>query len=207
MFENRTAFRSRDDRTYREMNEAQRGMQPLYMVGKHHLEGADVLDEAGLGLDLPSERDTIRLARYEGLVTRSLRNALAQLKAFQKARRAAGGEVVENAPSDENREVVVDAKSIARNEGPEARRVPAKNALMLHALEIRDREEEEEQMREEAAAEAATNGTSLPENYQTNPNILEDPKAIERHQRMMETADRIMRLSASLAPKRRPSED
>ena len=34
MFENRAAFRSRDDRTYREMNQPQRGMAPLYVIGR-----------------------------------------------------------------------------------------------------------------------------------------------------------------------------
>jgi len=85
MFENRAAFRSRDNRTFREMNELNRGMQPLYVVGEEErmMDGMEVLDQARLGLDLPNERDTIRLVRYEGSITRSLRNALAQLKAVQ----------------------------------------------------------------------------------------------------------------------------
>jgi hypothetical protein len=212
MFENRAAFRSRDDRTFRKMNDPQRGMQPLYLVEKDRVEGPDVLDEAGLGLDLPSERDTIRLVRYESSVTRSLRNALAQLKAFQQARRAAGGgEAVANAPAYEDRAVVVDSKGMKRNRGPEARRFPAKNALLAHGLEMQEREEEEARVREDepaaAAAAAGEEGAPTAENYQTKPNNLEDPKALEKHQWRLETADRILKLSASLAPKRRPSED
>ena len=79
MFENRAAFRSRDDRTYRELNQPLRGMAPLYVMEGEIAEAEEVVEEAGLGLDLPSERDTMRLMRYEGAVTRSLRNALAQL--------------------------------------------------------------------------------------------------------------------------------
>ena len=36
MFENRAAFRSRDDRTYREMNQPLRGMAPLYVIGRRN---------------------------------------------------------------------------------------------------------------------------------------------------------------------------
>ena len=91
MFENRAAFRSRDDRTYRELNQPLHGMAPLYVMEGEIAEADEVLEKAGLGLDLPSERDTMRLVRYEGTVTRSLRNALAQLGVMQQARRASGG--------------------------------------------------------------------------------------------------------------------
>jgi hypothetical protein len=209
MFENRAAFQSRDNRTFREMNEPQRGMQPLYVINKRHTEGMDVLDEACLGLDLPSERDTMRLIRYEGSITRSLRNALAQLKAYQQARRAGGGEAAQSAAAIEDREVVVDAPAIKRNRGPEAGRMAAKVALFVHGRELEKQEEEEERMREEeaAAAEAGEDAMSPSENYQTKPNDPEDPEALQKHQRLLETADAVMKLSTSLAPKRRPSED
>ena len=61
MFENRAAFRSRDDRTYRELNQPLRGMAPLYMMEGKSPKPRKFVEEAGLGLDLPSERDTIRL--------------------------------------------------------------------------------------------------------------------------------------------------
>jgi len=53
------------------------------MLESEIVEADDLLKQAGLGLDLPSELDTMRLVRYEGSITRSLRNALAQLKAVQ----------------------------------------------------------------------------------------------------------------------------
>jgi hypothetical protein len=71
MFENRAAFQSRDNRTFREMNQPERGMQPLYQVENQRPEGGEVLDLAGLGLDLPSEADTVRLIRYESSRSRN----------------------------------------------------------------------------------------------------------------------------------------
>src|SRR5208283_578038 len=78
MFENRAAFRSCDDRTYRELNQPLQGMAPLYVMEGEIAEADEVVEQAELGLDLPSERDTMRLVRYEGTVTRSLRSALTQ---------------------------------------------------------------------------------------------------------------------------------
>ena len=210
MFENRASFRSRDDRTYREMNQRQRGMQPLYLIEKERMEGAEILERAGLGLDLPSERDTMRLVRYESSITRSLKNALAQLKAMQRARRAAGGETAKVTPAYEDRAVVVDPKSIKRNRGPAARRLPTRNSLFAHAVARREEEEEEERLRQEEAAEAAEAGknpAAPSENCETKPNNPADPEALARHQRLMESADRVLKLRASLAPKRPPSQD
>jgi hypothetical protein len=211
MFENRAAFQSRDNRTFREMNEPQRGMQPLYVIEKRKMEGVDILDEAGLGLDLPSERDTMRLVRYEASITRSLRNALAQLQARQQVRRAGGAEAAESAAAaPKDRAVVVDVKASKRNRGPEAGRLAAKVSLFAHGLEMEKQEEEEERLRAEeaaAAAESGENAAAPSENYQTKPNSPTDPDALQRHQQLLESADAVLKLSASLAPRRRPSED
>jgi hypothetical protein len=210
MFENRTAFESRENRTYREMNEHERGLRPIYVVEGNRIEGVDLLDEAGLNLDLPSEADTMRLVRYEAAITRSLRNALAQLKARQQARRdGERADASHRAPSYEDRQVVVDGPARKRNGGPAAYRMPAKKALLAHGLRIEREEEEEEQARLQAeAAERASAGEDSganSENDQTKPNIAEDPKALSRHQRLLEISDRVLKLGDSLAPKPRPS--
>ncbi len=210
MFENRAAFQSRDDRTFRDMNRPKHGEQPLYMIDKEAMEGIDVLDQAGLGLDLPGERDLMKLVRYESSVTRSLRNALAQLKNHQLARRASGAKTAQIAPARANRAVVVDTVASKRNGGPGARRLSAGTSLFAHARTAEREEEEEERVRaaEEAArAESGEAAAPQSENYQTKPNMPENPKALERHQRLMETADRVLKLSDSLAPKRGSSGD
>ncbi len=204
MFENRAAFRSRDDRTYRDMNQRLHGMAPLYVVESAIVESDEVIEQAGLGLDLPSERDTMRLVRYEGTVTRSLRNALAQLRVMQQARRASGGETAAIAPRYEDRPVVVDARATRRNRGPEALRVPTAIALQTHAEDLKYEQAEREQ-RQATREKTARPGQS--KNYQTKPNYPEDPKAMEKHQRLMETAESVVKVSASLIPKRPPSQD
>jgi hypothetical protein len=209
MFENRAAFQSRENRTYREMNQIDRGLRPLYVIEKHQMEGVDILDEAGLGLDLPGEADTMRLVRYESSITRSLRNALMQLKARQHARREGSrADASRRAPSYADRKVVIDEPASKRNRGPVAGRMPAKNAMLAHSLRIEREEEEEERLRAEEEAERAAAGEdsgAKSENNQTKPNIADDPKALLRHQRLLETADRVLKLGDSLAPKPRPS--
>ena len=37
--------------------------------------------------------------------------------------------------------------------------------------------------------------------------VPEDPKAMEKHQRLMETAESVVKLSESLTPRRPPSQD
>ena len=210
MFENRAAFQSRDDRTFREMNQPKRGEQPLYMLDKDPMEGTDVLDEAGLGLDLPNERDLMKLVRYESSITRSLRNALAQLKAHQQARRASGVEGAKVAPAYKDSAAVVDRVASKRNGGPGARRLSAATSRFAHARAAERAEEEEAELRAEEAAERGEAGEeSAPdsENYQTKPNFPEDPEALERHQRLMATVDSVLKLSDSLAPKRGSSGD
>jgi len=208
MFENRASFRSRDGRTYREMNQRLHGMAPLYVLESEIVEADDVLEQAGLGLDLPSERDTMRLVRYEGSITRSLRNALAQLKAMQQARRAAGGATAKVTPRYEDRAVVVDAKSIKRNRGPEGLRVPTEVALHTHAEELKYEQAERERRQAEAPeTRPGRRGAWKSKNYQTKPNMPEDPKAMEKHQRLMETADRVVKAGESLIPRRLPSRD
>jgi hypothetical protein len=206
MFENRAAFQSRDNRTFREMNQPQRGIEPLYAVEGDHLEGTEILDQAGLGLDLPGERDTMRLIRYESSITRSLRNALAQLKASQQAR--GGG--AQNAAARKDRAVVVDKQASNRNRGPAAERMGATRSRFVHRIEMEREEEEAEEEARLAAAERKQDGDTgaqAAENYQTKPNIPEDPEALLRHQRLLESADAVLKLSAHLAPKPRPSGD
>jgi hypothetical protein len=215
MFENRARVQARDNRTFREMNEPPRGVQPRYLIEEDRVEGPEVLEVAGLGLDPPSERDTMRLIRYENSITRSLRNALAQLKARQQARRAAEGEAAIE-PAYEHRAVVVDSWASKRNRGPEARALPAKTSLFANRMEMEEQAEEEQRQREDEAAEAAAateatevgeTAASSTENDQTKPNSPEDPKVLASHARLLESADAVLKLRASLAPKRRPSED
>ena len=210
MFENRAAFQSRDDRTFREMNSPGRGQQPLYMFDEDSMPGTDVLDEAGLGLDLPNERDLMKLVRYESSITRSLRNAIAQLKAQQQARRASIVEAAKTAPKYKDRAAVIDRAASKRNDGAGARRLSAINSRFVHArAAARAEEEEAELLAEEASERAAAGEEAAPdaENYQTKPNFPEDPEALARHQRMMATVDSVLRLSDSLAPKRDSSGD
>ena len=205
MFENRAAFRSCDDRTYRDLNQPRHGMAPVYVMEGEIAEADEVVDKAELGLDLPSERDTMRLIRYEGAVTRSLRNALAQLRAMQQARHASGGATAAIAPRYKDRPVVVDARATKRNRGPEGLRVPTRIARHIHADKLDYMQAEREQRQAQEAARRG-NGESA-ENYQTKPNYPEDPKAMEKHQRLMETAEAVMRVGESLLPKRPPSQD
>lgn len=132
-----------------------------------------------------------------------------QLKARQQMRReAVRPSVSHRAPSYEDRKVVMDDKASKRNRGPAARRMPARNALIAHTLRLEREEEEEERLRaEEAEGESGDVGGSSAksENYQTKPNIEDDPEVLLRHQRLMETADRVLKLGDSLAPKPRPS--
>jgi hypothetical protein len=235
MFENRAAFQARDNRTFRAMNDRTRAMQPLYVFKGRRFEGEDILDDAGLGLDLPGERDTMRLVRYEYAVTRSLRNAIAQLRQHQQLRREgllgvppdACGDAAPEAANDatgsastaEAQEVVVDLKAIERNEGPEARRMAAKVAIIAHGLEM---EQEEEARREEASAaaeaeqggkeegaeeESAAASETFPEKSQTKPNTAENERTLRNREEIMDIADAVLKLDASLAPKRRPSLD
>lgn len=232
MFENRAAFQARDNRTFRAMNERPHAMEPLYVIEGEKFEGIDILDEAGLGLDLPSERDTMRLARYEGTVTRSLRQALAHLRQHQQLRREGlageppdGAQNVDGSAATPETQgvtpavtanVVVDKEAIKRNRGPEAGRMAAKVAVIAHNLRME--REEDERLEEQRAAEAEERAAGkeegadeessrTTENYETKPNILDEERTLLRGQQLMGIADAILKLDASLAPKRRPSPD
>jgi hypothetical protein len=206
-FENRAAFQSFDNRTYDEMNHAERGRRPLYVMKedgpdgeKSELDGSDVLEETGLGLDLPNEFDMLRLIRYETSITRSMSKALAQLTAHQKARRESTKASSYRAPSYGDRKVVVDRRASERNAGPRVFALGAKFGLAVHLNSERD---EEQQQTAEAAAAAQDEAADSTEKNQTKPNTLEDPEALARHQRLMEAADRVLKLSESLEPRRR----
>jgi len=201
-FENRAAFESFDNRTYDQMNHRERWRSTLYVrqgdapkAEPQELAATDVLEEAGLGLDLPSEHDTQRLIRYEASINRTMSKALAQLTAHQKARRASA--TASRGPSYEDRAVVIDRKGSERNRGPRIVPLGAKSGLAAHLSKERAREA---RMMVPAPEEDAADDT---ENYQTKPNIIEDPKEIERQQVMIDAADRILKLSASLEPRRR----
>ena len=206
MFENRAAFQARDNRTFNAMNQPLHGDAPLYALGQRKLEGDTILDRARLGLDLPGERDTMRLIRYESSITRGLKTALAQLKAQQQARRASATATARIAPRYEDRDVVVDRKAAKRSRAWEARRQSSGMSIFFHRQEMELAKAGEAELRAEEEAERAQSGeASSPasENYQTKPNMPEDPDALRRHQQLLETADAIVRLGDSLAPKRR----
>jgi hypothetical protein len=252
MFENRAAFQARDNRTFQALNDRTNAMQPLYVIEGRKFEGEDVLDDAGLGLDLPGERDTMRLVRYESTVTRSLRNALAQLRQHQQLRREgltgappnASGDAAPDASSDAQesasaaeaqdiahdevaqdvvQEVVVDLKAIKRNQGPEAGRMGAKVTMLAYALEqeaeedARQDEERTAAAGEQVAKEEGAGAASAPaadassktsrEKYQTKPNSSENETILRSQQQILSAADTVMKLNASLTPKRRPSSD
>jgi hypothetical protein len=232
MFENRAAFQARDNRTFRAMNDRTHGMKPLYVLKGRRFEGEDVLDDAGLGLDLPGERDTMRLVRYEYAVTRSMRNAIAHLRQHQQLRREGllggtpdpSGDAPPDGASNANgnasaaaapnvaHEVVVDLKAIKRNEGPEAIRIAGKVAIIVYEDEM---EREEDARREEAKAaaeskqggkeEGADPGSS--KKSETKPNTADNERALRGRHEIMSIADAVLKLDASLAPKRRPSPD
>jgi dihydroorotase-like cyclic amidohydrolase len=101
--------------------------------------------------------------------------------------------------------VVVDARASKRNRGPEGIRVPTTITRHIHAEKLEHTQAEREQRQAEETAKGG--GAAAAENYQTKPNRPEDPEALEKHQRLMETADSILKLSASLTPKRPPSQD
>jgi len=219
MFENRTAFQARDNRTFRAMNGPNRGMQPLYVIKGRRFEGDDVLDAAGLGLDLPGERDTMRLVRYENAVTRSMRNAIAQLRQHQQLRRE-GFTGIQPDASGENdgnlsAEVIVDHKAARRNDGPEAHRMAAKLGMIAYELEMKHEEEarrEEEgsaaEERQGGKEEGAEEGSApASKKSETKPNSPADERTLRERQEILTIADAVLKLDASIAPKRRPSPD
>jgi len=205
-FENRAAFQSFDNRTYDEMNHAEHGRRPIYVTKddgpdgeKQKLDGSDVLEVSGLGLDLPNEHDLLRMTRYEGSIERTMSKALAQLTTHQKARResSTAQASAHRAPSYEDRKVVIDRRASKRNAAPGIIPLGAKLGLVVHLNSERDEEEEE------AAALAEDEASAGSEKTQTKPNILEDTEAMLRHERLIQTADRVLKLSESLAPRRR----
>jgi hypothetical protein len=174
-FENRAAFESRDRRTFNLMKRVRENdLQPRYIIEGTKLEADDILDEAGLGLDLPNERDSMRVVRYEGSITRTLRNALAQLKARQKERLANRSGNGDNSSAYPDRDVVADADAMKVNAGREHKSLGAKSSLFSHALDIRREEEEEAEAEaeEQAAQTAAALQTS--QNDKTKPNSPAD---------------------------------
>jgi hypothetical protein len=107
---------------------------PCYRSEGHNVEAEDILDQAGLGFDIPDERDSVRVVRYEGTISRTLKNALAQLKTRQTQRYA--GRAGDNASAYEDRDVVVDANAMTINGGPEHKALGAKTSLFSHALDF-----------------------------------------------------------------------
>jgi len=206
-FENRAAFQSFDDRTYDQMNHRERWRGPVYVKTgadgqQKKIDSTDVMQASGLGLDLPNEHDLLRLVRYENSIERTLSKALAQLKAHQKARReATNASASAPRPAYQDRAVVSDRKASARNAGARIVALGAKAGFAAHE----EAERAKDQQRAARAAEAAAADVALgyAEDFQTKPNFPEDPAVVAREQRMIETADRILKLSASLEPHRR----
>jgi len=201
-FENRTAFQSCDNRTYDQMNHRERWRSPIYLKPEDGAEAeklgaTEVLEHAGLGLDLPGEHDLARLIRYEASIERTMNKAIAQLTAHQKARRESAklSGTAYRGPSYEDRNVVIDRKASARNAAPAIVTLGATASFGAHV--------EAEQADRAAAAALEKEAAEAGENDETEPNILEDPKAFARQQQMIESADRILKLSASLEPRRR----
>jgi hypothetical protein len=184
MFENRAAFESRDRRTLDSMKRVlQDERQPRYTSEGHKLDADDILNQAGLGLDIPNERDSMRVVRYEGSITRTLKNALAQLKTRQKERLASRDGTGATSSAYADRDVVVDTDAMKVNAGPEHGAMGVKLSLFSHALDKqREEEEEEEAAAAEAAeeeAQAAASQTS--QNYQTKPNSPADTDTQHPH--------------------------
>jgi hypothetical protein len=178
-FENRAAFESYDRRTFKLMDRVRDDeLQPRYTIEGTKLEADDVLDEAGLGFDLPNERNSLRVVRYEGTISRTLKVALAQLKARQQER--LGNRNGEHASAYADRDVVVDAAASRINAGPTHARMGAKNSLISHALEI---ERDKDIYAAEAAEAEAAIKTAAHKNvelimnamYKTKPNSPANP--------------------------------
>jgi hypothetical protein len=179
-FENRAAFESRDSRTHAEMRNERYTYQdppPRYLLEDQPVEADEILKRAGLGLDLPNERDCMRVVRYEGSILQALKAALAQLQARQKERLANRDGANPSAYPD--REVVIDTDAMKVNAGPEHRKLNAITSLFSHGLDRRREEEEaeadeREAEAEERAAEAAA-ATQTSENNQTKPKNPANP--------------------------------
>jgi hypothetical protein len=180
-FESRSAFEARDRRTFMLMQRF-RGHepQPAYSFDGRKADGDEVLDAAHLGLDIPSDADCMRVVRYEGTISRTLRAALAQLKTRQteRVKNRAG-----NSSAYADREVVVDADAMKLNAGPGHRRMDVKSSLLSRALDREKyREEEEEHAAELEAEEDAALAKAARENvaalfpkiHQTKPNSSAD---------------------------------
>jgi len=163
-FESRAAFESRDRRTFERMQPGSiNALQPRYLLDGENFDAEDILAKAGLGLDIPNERDSMRVVRYEGTISRTLKTALAQLKTRQALRLANRDADSSSACTD--RDLVVDTNAMTVNAGPEHKHLGAKTSLFSHALE-RIRHEEEEEAAEAEAAEALQTS----QNNQTKPN-------------------------------------
>jgi len=185
-FESRAAFESRDRRTFNLMNRVREDeLQPRYTIDGTKLEADDILDEAELGLDLPSERDSMRIVRYEGIITRTLKTALSQLNLRQRQRldNRSGA----NASAYADREVVVDAGAMKVNAGQTHARMGSKNSLISHAIEI---ERDKDIYAAEAAETEAAIRKAARENvdglinayYKTKPNSPVNPRFQRRRQ-------------------------
>jgi hypothetical protein len=180
-FESRAAFESRDRRTFALMQRiSDHEPQPAYSFDGRKLDADEVLDQAHLGLDIPSDDDCMRVVRYEGTISRALRAALAQLKARQTERmkNRAG-----DASAYADRNVVVDADAMKLNAGPGHGRMDVKSSLLSRALDREKNREEEEEFAAEMEAEedefvarkARENVAALfPKFYQTKPNSPAD---------------------------------
>jgi hypothetical protein len=175
-FESRAAFESRDRRTFDAMHHSVDRLDPRYRIENENFDAEDILAKAGLGLDIPNERDSLRVVRYEGSISRNLRQTLAQLKTQQSARRARPDAGTSAFPAESDS--VIDTNSMAINAGPEHRHLGAKTSRFSHALDQRRWDEEDAADAElEAADEAAAAAAAAQnaQNNQTKPNPPANP--------------------------------
>ena len=147
---------------------------------------------------------------------RQLLQVMLQVTRRQAPRAAAAQDLAhEEVAQDIVQEVVVDLKAIKRNQGPEANRMAAKVAMFAYALE--QEAEEDARLEEARSTEEAKQGgkeegvgegsATESEKYQTKPNNPENETILRSQQQILSAADAVMKLNASLTPKRRPSSD
>ena len=157
-FESRAALEDRDRRISRMMDPYREiHRQPAYSFNGHSVDLEDILDEAQLGLDLPSESDCMRVVRYEATIARTLRLALSELRTRQAARMK-NREANPDAYAD--RDVVIDKDAMKLNAGPGHSSLGVKLSMLSRAL---DHERELDEQAEEDAAnpKAAAARTAL----------------------------------------------
>lgn len=196
-FETRAAFGSRHQRIHHMMRNFQEDQPlPVYAFADAKADADDILEEAHLGLDLPSEGDCMRVVRYEGSITRTMRLALAELRRHQAARKE---NAAANPSAYADRDVVIDKDAMKLNAGPGHVALGVKKSLFSRALE-REREREEEEAEAAANPELAESRQTLTQliaakivaqrgkKYETKPNSSVDTDSLRSEEHREEGA-------------------